>query len=448
MKKLMVLAIAYTLGSTQMTAPVYAGSGDFFAGALVGGAVGLIAGGANKARAKSNRSHKGTSSRSRIDPTQRENNRDLQRRLNELGYDAGTPDGVLGRRSKAAISAFQRDNGLPPTGKLSNEQTALLYQLSEGQAMGMNGGMGMQAPAIPGAAGPAFPSINNGMNNGGTLNGPAFPDIGGGNVNQMQIGTPSGGQFDNAMPSFGTPAASFGKPMAGAAAGTGTAAAVTGMPAVSNMNEAALDDGAAVSTANTDLSFASGQPSILGIELGESFKSGLSKLEENGYQNCAGQEEFITCSAQKTGVTETIRIARGLEQADVPVYLMDRTTLLKVDVDQSVIDAKIAEAYPEIAAAPHHILSNSAECAAYMSDLNNIDGFVNALDQLRQQEKSVNEWLEKSLEVCHSFYKLNVNHDGEQYRVRVILFDGSYLDNEVARFGQKNIDKVNSALKF
>ena len=44
--------------------------------------------------------------------------RDAQRRLNELGYSAGTPDGATGPRTAAALRAFQRDNGLQPTGRL------------------------------------------------------------------------------------------------------------------------------------------------------------------------------------------------------------------------------------------------------------------------------------------------------------------------------------------
>jgi hypothetical protein len=45
--------------------------------------------------------------------------RDLQARLTAAGYDAGPPDGVLGRRSEAAIRAFQAANGLTVTGEAS-----------------------------------------------------------------------------------------------------------------------------------------------------------------------------------------------------------------------------------------------------------------------------------------------------------------------------------------
>jgi len=44
--------------------------------------------------------------------------RDAQARLNELGYNVGTPDGSAGPKTAAALRAFQRDNGLQPSGRL------------------------------------------------------------------------------------------------------------------------------------------------------------------------------------------------------------------------------------------------------------------------------------------------------------------------------------------
>lgn len=39
-----------------------------------------------------------------------------QQKLNELGYSAGTPDGLMGRGTRSAIIAFQQDRGLAATG--------------------------------------------------------------------------------------------------------------------------------------------------------------------------------------------------------------------------------------------------------------------------------------------------------------------------------------------
>lgn len=36
----------------------------------------------------------------------------VQEALNERGYDCGTPDGIMGKKTKNALMKFQEDNGL------------------------------------------------------------------------------------------------------------------------------------------------------------------------------------------------------------------------------------------------------------------------------------------------------------------------------------------------
>ncbi len=52
----------------------------------------------------------------------------LQRTLIRKGYDAGGADGVMGARTKAAIAAFQGDNGLAATGEVDEKLVRALYQ--------------------------------------------------------------------------------------------------------------------------------------------------------------------------------------------------------------------------------------------------------------------------------------------------------------------------------
>ncbi len=54
--------------------------------------------------------------------------RDAQARLNALGYNTGTPDGAMGQRTAAALRAFQKDKGLPQSGRLDAATADALAQ--------------------------------------------------------------------------------------------------------------------------------------------------------------------------------------------------------------------------------------------------------------------------------------------------------------------------------
>lgn len=51
----------------------------------------------------------------------------LQTRLNELNYDAGVADGIYGNGTAAAVSEFQKKNGLETTGIADEETQEVLF---------------------------------------------------------------------------------------------------------------------------------------------------------------------------------------------------------------------------------------------------------------------------------------------------------------------------------
>ncbi|WP_245411880.1 SEL1-like repeat protein [Phyllobacterium leguminum] len=63
--------------------------------------------------------------------------RNIQLILSKSGYDAGTPDGVMGDKTRQAISAFQKTHGLTPTGEVDQPLVEALlkqnHQLSMAQ---------------------------------------------------------------------------------------------------------------------------------------------------------------------------------------------------------------------------------------------------------------------------------------------------------------------------
>lgn len=113
-----VFASAVVSASVALTgmSTVRADASDVAAG-IIGGIVGgVIVNEANKNR-------RTTVKRTYVAPSissgQRAANRETQTALNYFGFPAGTPDGVLGRRSRAAISQYQAHLGYPVTGQLS-----------------------------------------------------------------------------------------------------------------------------------------------------------------------------------------------------------------------------------------------------------------------------------------------------------------------------------------
>lgn len=115
-----------------------AASDDFVKG-LIGGMIGGAITGAAQGQ-NSNRSRSVTTSspkRSSISSAQRQENKSIQQALNYFGYNAGTPDGVLGSKTRAAASLYQQCLGYPSTGQMTPfEKEFLLNSFNRAQAGG------------------------------------------------------------------------------------------------------------------------------------------------------------------------------------------------------------------------------------------------------------------------------------------------------------------------
>ena len=112
-------------GKEKATA-IGAGTGAV-AGAVVGGPVGAVVGGV----AGGIVGHQGTDANGRVSTSPAYAGSDgtvknAQAALNSKGYNAGTADGRMGPTTSSAISKFQADNNLPPTGTLDSATTSAL----------------------------------------------------------------------------------------------------------------------------------------------------------------------------------------------------------------------------------------------------------------------------------------------------------------------------------
>lgn len=122
---------AVMLAASVMAVPAQTVKADEFVGGLVGGLIGGAVG-AGIVNHQNNQRQRTTTTRTRtvyVNPqasAQRAENRQVQTSLNYFGFPAGVADGVLGSRSRSAISGYQVYMGFPATGRLNEYEKSLL----------------------------------------------------------------------------------------------------------------------------------------------------------------------------------------------------------------------------------------------------------------------------------------------------------------------------------
>ena len=111
-----------TLGALALSVALMPGTAVFAGGSdIVGGIIGGVIGGAIVNEANKNRrtTTRTVTKKPAVSSYQREQNREVQTALNYFGYPVGTPDGVIGAKSRAAISQYQMLRGYPATGQIT-----------------------------------------------------------------------------------------------------------------------------------------------------------------------------------------------------------------------------------------------------------------------------------------------------------------------------------------
>ncbi len=108
------------IAGLAISAPAAPAAADSFGSGLLGGIIGgVIVNEASKNKRK-------RVYRSNVYSAQRQANRETQSSLNYFGFPAGTVDGVLGSRTRAAVRQYQAYMEFPVTGQLTQYQRDLL----------------------------------------------------------------------------------------------------------------------------------------------------------------------------------------------------------------------------------------------------------------------------------------------------------------------------------
>jgi peptidoglycan hydrolase-like protein with peptidoglycan-binding domain len=120
--------------------PARADGKDVVAGLIIGGIIGGAIASENAKKKKTGGKTKAKSSKSKapaISAEQKAENVEVQTALNHFGWNVGTADGALGKKSRGAITEYQAFMGYPATGELTDhERTVLVTAYYRAQAGG------------------------------------------------------------------------------------------------------------------------------------------------------------------------------------------------------------------------------------------------------------------------------------------------------------------------
>lgn len=435
------LVLSACLLAVLTTAPVVAQQ-RFVEGILgIGGAIVL------NELSKSNNRQQAAPRPVQVDPAaaqraaeQREQTRLVQTRLNALGFDAGTPDGLSGPKTRNAISQFQVSIGAAPTGALSAEQIAVLYEQSSGFGDGPlpaggfpSLGTASTAPVTPPTA---FPALGGPAANPGAA--AAFPALGTPGVPQAPAGqfpalaTPEAPLGVAAFPTIAAPATPAA-PVAPLVAGSATASQAK--PVQTSL----ADEVAATPFASLDA-----QPQVLGISLGSSPEAFAAMLEENGFGNCVAGAQSNQCVRQTATLTDTLK---GWSAAD-GIWAIARLIQFTEPVPADFVQQQFNQTYPDLMAAEGGLISSGEACTIVGTA---VPQLAAVLDQ-RNDGDGAGEVPADLLAVanaCPVAYSLAFNEgNGLVAAVQVLLFDGTSVIRQHLASNNARESQIGADLKF
>lgn len=344
-------------------------------------------------------------------PTTRTEVRDYQMRLNRLGFDTGQPDGLVGKKTRAGVSAFQASLGATQTGRLTEAQAKTLKELSDARlaGTGTTSGTGTQSLATDGQLATSSPTIKvPGQNAGSAAQGT--------DARGVQVATSS-------IPLLPT--------SAGMLVQKQSSLSEAGASAVT-LEVFSLDD---------DLDLAEPAPTltnfaVLDVRPGDRLDAAITTLSGHGARGCQTGGDVTFCSVDSSP-TDQIAI-RAVPDAlgEMRVATIARHLQFVNPVPAEMVTARLQEDYGPLVNAPGRTMGGEG-CEVEIGAAR-YDGAELYEAAVRADEGMLTQMASN----CQSFARLSLNGPvpGQVGDLFIVLFDGTDLARRAPQ--QTPLDKI------
>lgn len=479
--------VATATTAISLLVPGAASANDELVRGLLGLGAAIIINGAQQQQQQPRRyGNPGRETRASEERKLREARAEVQRRLNMLGFDAGTPDGVYGPQTRNAIARFQASIGNQANGVISKDEIAVLYETSDAVENGTASPPGFAAgagsssfpslagsrptaangssfPQLPGApaapgAGAAFPSISSTPGRSGT-GASAFPVIGSG---PTPGAAPAGFPALGSGAASGSPATAF--PAIGSAAAPGSAPSAfpslnnTKTPEQAKMPGVAQPAATAASTSFPQLgeaksSAAAAMPAIAAPVIGDSqspqtvsLQTELERLQFEDQDQPAilgvtlGHEieevnalfkegGFPDCNSAPTGLVCARSTPSMKDTIQVwrtltgAVYGMIRTVEFLQPAPSAQVKTQFAGSYPQLMRTDGFALSSRSLCDARSLDVPTVERVLTQSHGVEENKvPEIRKDLQALAESCPLTYKISLQETAGQVTKAEIIF--------------------------
>ncbi|GHB35757.1 hypothetical protein GCM10007094_26690 [Pseudovibrio japonicus] len=286
--------------------------------------------------------------------------KDVQYRLNLLGYSAGFPDGVAGKRTRRAIGKFQHSLGYVATGHLTRSQLEELYARTQRKRHSVTR-IDQAKPAPPQ---PPLPQSNPGPVMEVAREKPAV-------VVEVVKEKPTVMEVATEKPIVKPP-----EPI-----------------------KVTLDP--------------NNPPNIYGLVTGMHSDQTADHLKTEGYETCVETVGLTTCEKASINLEETVSV----NKVGSIIFGITRSVSFKTGAPRAIVTSKLEEAYPNLTRFEKMATSTSSACLEhYTSDASSLLAPADA-------NPSDAETLQTLTENCPDLYAIELEGNRNLTSMSIVLYD-------------------------